>query len=59
MYLSYIKRSKTMDQTQKKKKRKEKYQQNIKVSSSCRRGVNIGIVLRWLSIGIILNIDVL
>ena len=56
-----IKRSKTMDQTKKKKKRKRntKDNLNVKVSSLRRRGISIGVVLRWLSSSDVFHIDVL
>jgi len=43
------------------KKRKKKYKDklNIKISSSWRRGVNIGVILSWLGGGIVLYIDIL
>ena len=42
----------------KKKRRKYKDEQKIQISSSRRRGVSIGVVLRWLGSGIILYIDI-
>ena len=53
-----IKRSKTMDQT-KKRKRNTKDNLNVKVSSLRRRGISLGVILRWLRGSIIFHIDIL
>ena len=46
---------------QKPKERKKKYKDrlSVKVSSLRRRGISIGVILRWLSGGIVFHIDVL
>ena len=53
-----------MDQIKKKKKKKEKDRNtkdnlNVKVLSLWRRGINVGVILKWLSSSVVFHIDVL
>ena len=56
MYLSYIKRSKTIDQIKKENKNTKR---NEKQASSSLGGISIGIVLVWLGGSIVFNVDIL
>ena len=59
MYLGYNKKIQNNGSKKKKKDRNTKDNLNIKVSSLWGRGINVGVVLTWLSSSVVFHIDVL
>ena len=59
MYLGYNKKIQNNGSKKKKNDRNTKDNLNIKVSSLWGRGINVGVVLTWLSSSVVFHIDVL